>query len=198
MADEEIASFVAFTGTTDDVARQILEITGGDLGQAATLYFDNPESWDALPSTLDMASSSAAQPPADRPPPIPMSTRPEVINLDSDDDEDIQMLDEDFSDVLASEAQTVARSAQEEEDAAMAKRLQEELYSENAQTADGIRAPIARTTETLLAPEYGAGAIEDDDDAIARHLEQLARRRHAQGKWASQVLQPDMVTKSSC
>jgi len=84
-------------------------------------------------------------------------------------------------------AQTVARTTQEEEDAAMAKRLQEELYAENATTADGIRAPIERTTETLVAPSgYGIPSLDDDamdeasmEDAI---VEQLRRRRQPRRK----------------
>ncbi|KAF5138072.1 UBX domain-containing protein 5 [Metarhizium anisopliae] len=62
----------------------------------------------------------------------------------------------------------------------MAKRLQEELYQGNSAgpgAPDDVRAPIARTTETLVAPDPAwDGAV--DDETTQRFLEQLRNRRH--------------------
>lgn len=96
-----------------------------------------------------------------------------------EDDTDREF-DFDEEEGAAAEAVTVARTAQEEEDAAIAKRLQEELYAENTATSDGIRAPIGRTTETLVAPTYGLGHVDDDDGGVdAAVLEHMRRRRQA-------------------
>jgi hypothetical protein len=89
---------------------------------------------------------------------------------------------DDDDDDRAAVAQAAAL-AQEEEDAAMAKRLQEELYRENhgsgagggSDSPEGVRAPIAATTETLVAPDMAWGGHDDAEAAI---FEQLRRRRH--------------------
>ena len=66
-----------------------------------------------------------------------------------------------------------------EDDEAMARRLQEEFYGAHAasETADpeGIRAPIARTTETLVGP--GAYDLDDEGDMRAAVLEQMRARQ---------------------
>lgn len=72
--------------------------------------------------------------------------------------------------------QHAAAVAQEEEDAEMAKRLQEELYQGSSGSLgeqQEVRAPIARTTETLVAPWDGG----PDDEAL--FLRQLQNRRRS-------------------
>jgi hypothetical protein len=95
--------------------------------------------------------------------------------------EDFSDNDDDNERAVAAQA---AALAQEEEDMAMAKRLQEELYQGNQGSGSGsggnpddVRAPIARTTETLVAPGWGGG--EHDDGMEAAFLEELRRRRRA-------------------
>jgi len=204
MDDDAVANFVAITGASDVVAQQVLEIAGGDLAQAATLYFDNPGAFaqaapTSAPSRSQAAASASASAPSSRPSRSAAPSRPAgredasgVIHIDSDDDgDDVQMIDDDAEEDMydfdddqgaAAAAATVARSAQEEEDAAMAKRLQEELYAENAGPSEGVRAPIARTTETLVAPSYGMGAVDDRDDIDAAILDQLRRRQQGRGE----------------
>lgn len=196
MEDAQIPSFVDITGSSPDVARTFLEMAEGDLEQAIQLYFENPE------LQTGIAASSAA------PPAIPAHTRPGatpprrvgredaqgVIHIDSDDDGDSNMAypdddDEDefhdFDDEAATAA-GVARAAQEDEDAAMAQRLQEQMYAEGA-PVDGVRSPIARTTETLVSPNPTWGQV-DDDERDAMVLEQFRRRRQQQGKWCAPAL----------
>lgn len=178
--NEDIESFIGITGANRTAAERMLELCGSDLAQAVQLWFADED----LQRSLSGAGSSTAT--------TASTTRPSranrsqigrqdsegVIHLDSDDD--VPMTENEADD--ADEVATIARQAQEEEDAAMAKRLQEELYGGGAQPGedDAVRAPMARTTETLVAPTYGA----DDDDQHAAILEQLRRRQQARGKLA--------------
>jgi hypothetical protein len=170
--DDNIAQFVGITDAPEGAARQVLEMCGNDLMQAVQLWFNDEE----LQRSLTNPASTA--------PPVPISTRPRtdighedasgVIHIDSDDDGDVEMLD----------PSRVAQSAQEEEDAAMAKRLQEEMYGGTSgggaggSADDDVRAPIARVTETLVAP---SAAWTPDEDDHAQMLEQFRARQRAAG-----------------
>jgi hypothetical protein len=198
--DDEIAGFVGITGAPEEAARYVLDMCSGDLGQAIQLWYNDEELQRNLlnPSAATAAATSSS---SSAPPPIPHSTRPGAstghedpsgaIVIDSDDDDDVQMLERDNDDFT--QAATVARTAQEEEDAAMAKRLQEELYGgaggggPAALDEDGVRAPMARVTETLVAPTAGDAWGDDDDAEVmnARILEQLRRRRQGPRKITS-------------
>ena len=178
--EENIPTFVSITGVSPEVARRFIEFAGGDVGRAVELFYENP----------DLVSSIGSEPP----PAPPASTRPNigredasgVIHIDSEDDDedddDIELAgdDNDSDDRVA--AETAAAFAQEEEDAAMAKRLQEELYSENrgpgAGGPDDVRAPIARTTETLVASEPTWGP---DSSLESSFLQQMRRNRPPPG-----------------
>lgn len=173
MANSQIEELKAIINCSDDAAATLLQIANGDLMQAMNLYFDNP----------DIVNSVRAAP-ASRSNQARGTSSGNAIQIDSDDEgDDVQVLDSDDDMSFGNEdAAAVARNAQEEEDAAMAKRLQEELYGgggaggQGASGGDDVRAPIARTTETLMAPSYGYG--EDDMDNAAAVMEQLRRRQH--------------------
>lgn len=174
---EAVEAFIGITGANRTAAEHMLELCGSDLEQAVQLWYADED----LQRTLTNAGSSgtAAQQTPGRPnrPQIGREDEHGVIHIDSDDD--VPMTQDDFAESdAADEAANIARKAQEEEDAAMAKRLQEELYSGQAADEDGVRAPIGRTTETLVAP------TSYDDDGHAAVLEQLRRRRQAQGELA--------------
>ncbi|XWX02325.1 hypothetical protein V2A60_010362 [Cordyceps javanica] len=193
MDEENISSFAGITGSSTDVARGFLEVAGGDLERAVALFFENPELVSGMSAGLSGTSGSSRAPVATAPAATTSSTRTRggaaredssgVIHIPSDDDE----MDYGYADSGAEEthndddvdghqaAQLAANYAQEDEDAAMARRLQEELYQQGGGGADAeVRAPIARTTETLVAPESAWGP--DDDAAL---LESLRRRRPA-------------------
>ncbi|KAI1806686.1 hypothetical protein F4811DRAFT_509984 [Daldinia bambusicola] len=181
--DEDVVQFMAITGiSAEHVARGYLEISGGDPMQAIQLFYENPELQASFTQPAASTSTSARQPTSSSASRSRGFTGREdasgVIHIDSDDDDDVQMGNDDFDipddedDVTA-----IARTAQEEEDAAMARRLQEEMYSENHGSMDGVRAPIAQTTETLAAPDPSWGLDEDREAAV---MEQM-RRRRAQG-----------------
>jgi hypothetical protein len=173
---EEIDSFIAITGANRTAAEHMLELCGGELEQAIQLWFTDED----LQRSLSNAGSSAAAASAShssRPgrPQVGREDEQGVIHLDSDDD--VPMTEDDPDD--ADEAAAIARRAQEEEDAAMAKRMQEELYGSGpAAQEGGVRAPMARVTETLV------GGFDDpeDDDGHSAVLEQLRRRQQARGK----------------
>ncbi|KAM0255259.1 hypothetical protein ACHAQJ_005967 [Trichoderma viride] len=176
--EESIQHFVGITGASVDVARGFLEITGGDYQRAIELFFESPDLVGAGVSG-NSATASTPRPPASRRPNIGRQDAAGVIHINSDDEEDEEDVDMQFhddgfdidDDERAAAAQAAA-FAQEEEDAAMAKRLQEELYQESGQASGDVRAPIARTTETLVAPDPSWG--EEESSAI---LDQLRRRR---------------------
>ncbi|KAL1994606.1 hypothetical protein VTN49DRAFT_2076 [Thermomyces lanuginosus] len=67
----------------------------------------------------------------------------------------------DDDDVIIDEARSTAPPRPQstvEDDAALARRLQEEFYN-GGDTSDGIRAPLARTTETLVEPDVDHSAF---------------------------------------
>ncbi|KAH7312531.1 hypothetical protein B0I35DRAFT_356585 [Stachybotrys elegans] len=191
--EENISNFAAITGAGNDIARGFLQLTNGDFERAIELYFENPELASGIGAGLSgsaggaPAASGASRSRSN----IGRQDSSGVIHIDSDDDADMDYADndslpgiDDDDDGDAAAARTAA-AAQEEEDAAMAKRLQEELYRENNGSgsggfggADDVRAPIARTTETLIAPNPSWGPSDDVDASI---LDSSWRRRPPPG-----------------
>ncbi|KAI1864251.1 hypothetical protein JX265_008622 [Neoarthrinium moseri] len=185
--DEDVAQFMTITGIDNErVARGYLEISGSDPMQAIQLFFESPE---LAANFTNPASAAAAQ----SSPALSRSTRggrsafagredaQGVITIDSDDDgddHDVEMSQADNDDGGDDDIAAVARAAQEEDDADMARRLQEEMYGQGTVGGggdeEGIRAPMGRTTETLVAPDP-SWSLEDDREAAV--LEQLRRRR---------------------
>lgn len=173
--DEDVAQFMAITGVEDErVARGFLEISGSDPMQAIQLFFESPELASNFTAANTNAQSSApAQSSRSGRGYTGREDARGVITIDSDDEgDDVDMLGAENDDDNGVAA--VARAAQEEDDAAMARRLQEEMYSPGAGGQEEVRAPIQRTTETLVGPDPSWG-LEDDREAAV--LEQLRRRR---------------------
>ncbi|CEJ93793.1 hypothetical protein VHEMI09362 [[Torrubiella] hemipterigena] len=199
--DEEASTFVAITGSSDEVARGFLELAGGNFERAVEMFYENPDLVSGMragASTTAAASSGRPQrqggPSTSRK--VGREDASGVIHISDDDDDDdgdeYMEMDDDIDsdnnhDDDAVAAAHAANMAQEEEDAAMAKRLQEELYQQGGAGPAGedVRAPIARTTETLIAPNASWG--DDDDDADMQHafLEQLRRRQRANQRTAA-------------
>lgn len=138
----------------DDVLAQFTSITGAEPDRAQqylTLTDNNVEQAIQLyfeSDGVDMGGSL----------PAPASSR-EVIDLDSDNEDDI-----------------VRPNHSVEDDEAMARRMQEELYGSAGRGAgtEEVRAPQARTSETLLGP--GADWRDDPDEMNAAIAEQMAAR----------------------
>ncbi|KAL5412177.1 hypothetical protein PMIN04_009963 [Paraphaeosphaeria minitans] len=157
MDDENISNFVAITSCEPAKAAQYLSLTEGNLEQAIELYFDSPN--------LDFGGPPAAQPAA--------SHANNPIPIDSDDDMS------DF-DPAAFDADAPPRAQPNtEDDEAMARRLQEEMYGAGSGAAaaqDEVRAPMERRTETLVGPDANWGPGSDDD--VDQLVEHLARRNN--------------------
>lgn len=150
MDDDVLAQFTGITSASTERAQQYLQITDNNLEQALTLYFESDG------ADLGATTASASQP----------QRQHEVVNLDSDDDE---------GGGVSTQQQRVAV----EDDEAMARRMQQEMYRGGINGDDipgeEVRAPMARTTETLLGPN--ADWRDDPDDMHAAVLEQM-RARH--------------------
>ncbi|KAJ0107227.1 hypothetical protein J7T55_007597 [Diaporthe amygdali] len=198
MADDPVAQFMSITGANDAVAAGCLSMTEGDVMAAVNLFFENPDiarSFPAQPSSAAPASSSTAATSraqgASSSRNLGRQDDQGVIHIDDDDDEDddpIRIDDDDDVDVV--DHSHLERIAQESDDAAMARRLQEEMYGGGSgpSGADDVRAPIARTTETLVAPS-GYGAPMDDDGFGM--LEQLRRQPRPRGNPFGQSIWED-------
>ncbi len=187
--NEDIESFMGITGANRTAAEKILELCGSELEQAIQLWFTDEDLQRSLSnagsSTMAAGASTTAASRSARPnrPRVGREDAQGVIHIDSDDD--VLMTEDEADD--ADEAVNVARQAQEEEDAAMAKKLQEELYSGGGSGSgqaggadEDVRAPMARTTETLV----GGPNFDDVDDGHAAVLEQMRRRQQARGALA--------------
>lgn len=151
--DDALAQFTGITGATPDRAQQYLTLTDNNVEQAIQLYFES--------DGVDMGGSLDTAARSSRP---SQSTSGEVIHLDSDDEDD---------DVAI--PQRPNQSV--EDDEAMARRMQEELYGSGGRGGDDaaeVRAPQARTSETLLGP--GADWRDDPDEMNAAIAEQMAAR----------------------
>jgi hypothetical protein len=173
--DESVDKFVSFTGASPDVARRYLGMTENNAEQAIQLFFDSPD----LASSVGQGSHMTA-------PPIHTSTHPQraarggrqdehgVVHLDSEDDD----MDIDDVERAASRAEAVGPATDYEDDEAIARRMQEELYTGGDSSGDfdvdGVRAPMGRTTETLVG---GAGGDWPPEDMNAAILQQM-RSRH--------------------
>ncbi|KAK4561104.1 UBX domain protein Ubx2 [Recurvomyces mirabilis] len=152
--DDQIAAFTAFTGSDPEKAQRYLTLTDGNVEQAVDLFFSNPDLGAAVPSQ-----------------PTQPSNRDDPINIDDEDDE-VEMT-----------GSAPAGGHSYDDDEAMARRLQEEMYGSGGGgaagggrddlDAEGVRAPMARTTETLVGP----GGFDDPNDMNAAIFEQLAQRR---------------------
>ncbi|PYH29455.1 DNA-protein crosslink repair co-factor UBX5 [Aspergillus neoniger CBS 115656] len=156
MEGDVLAQFTEITGSKPELATQYLQLTDFNIEQAVQLFFENggaPLTDDPLPSASTPQQASHAG---------GYGNESGVVNIDSDDD------------VTIDESRSAPRNhgAMFEDDAAMARRLQEEMYG-GGDAEENVRAPMARTTETLVGPE----ADFDDGDMHASILGQLRARQ---------------------
>ncbi|KAF3392334.1 UBX domain-containing protein 5 [Talaromyces pinophilus] len=153
MEGDVVSQFQEITGSTAELATQYLQVADFDIQQAMQLYFENGGA--ELGATQQPLSAAASR---------PNNRGDNAIHIDSDDE-----------DITIDETRSSAPSRQPaestfEDDAAMARRLQEEMY---AGGADDVRAPIARTTETLVGP--GAEGYGDFDPLAQFRMRQAGR-----------------------
>ncbi|MCJ1253169.1 hypothetical protein MMC24_000977 [Lignoscripta atroalba] len=210
MEDGQVAQFTGITGATPERASQYLRLTDGNIEYAIELFFAS--------DGVDLegpTSNTPAQ--ASQPPPVPPpQSRPEgsrqtyheeggIVRIDSDEeiqeDSDPEITSYKPRRVAGTERSrsaihTPATAAPPagpssrgiDDDEAMARRLQEELYAGGdiggVVDADAIRAPIARTRETLVGPgSYGTSGGEDEMRAAVMG-QMHARRSRVPGRRA--------------
>lgn len=194
MDEEAVAQFVSFTSSTPDQAIQYLRLTDGDIQQAIDLFYANDGN--------DLSSSAQAPPTSStrtRPPGHSQRGYEDshgIVHLDSgsefSDDENPEAISTNRSGPAVSartrpSTHTPSRTTPPtapvvvDDDEAMALRLQEEIYAgAGAREAtgadpDGLRAPIGRTTETLVGP--GSFDPNNTDELRAAVLEQMRARQ---------------------
>ncbi|KAI9831289.1 MAG: hypothetical protein M1826_003728 [Phylliscum demangeonii] len=196
--DDPIDQFTTITNSTPQLAEQYLRLSEGNLEQAMQLFFDSGGM--DLVGGQEMMGSTPASVPAPGPisPPAAGVANParNVVEIDSDEDEEIT---DDNDPVVTGWRRTgpsrlgagesrqpgepttsSSREAAVEDDEAIARRLQDEFYAA-ADEPGGVRAPMARTTETLVGP----GANWDDrvDGAMAAAIEaQMAARQQRRSR----------------
>ncbi len=199
MDDTALITFTSITGTTPDRAAQYLGLTEGDVQQAIEFFYANDG------AELEGPNSSTPAQTLQDPPVLPPQTRPPsnrqayedddgVVHIDSDVDSEIDVepsSQEPRQAFVAGNSSSNAHmpsnsmppltpgSRDVDADEVLARRLQEEFYGGTGIASelgeDGIRAPMARTTETLIGPDSF-----DPNDAEQMHaavLEQM-RARH--------------------
>ncbi|TKA27802.1 hypothetical protein B0A50_04903 [Salinomyces thailandicus] len=164
--DEQIGTFCAFTSATPQQAQQFLSLTDGNVEQAVELFFNSPDLGNQAPT-------QPAQPPSSRDDPI-------TIDDDDEDNDGVQ---------ITGGTSVMPQAGSYEDDEAMARRLQEEMYGAGGRSGNGgagddidpetgVRAPMARTTETLVGPGSGDDDWRSDPDQMnAAVFEQMQRRR---------------------
>lgn len=210
MDDDALANFTDITGTTPDRAQQYLKLTDGNLEQAFELFYANDgadlegEASSAPPQQPSQVLShprSSTRPSADR---QVYQDAGRIIHVDSDEEQDhsddeVQFTGTGPTPQPADDIRRLSRRSQGistppindhntvDEDEAMARRLQEEYYGSagTAGTVDseGVRPPIARTTETLVGP--GSFDPNDERDMHAAVLQQMRARRQARPRGGS-------------
>ncbi|KAL8831066.1 MAG: hypothetical protein Q9191_001078 [Dirinaria sp. TL-2023a] len=202
MDDDALASFTSITDTTPERAQQYLSLTDGNLEQAFELFYAN-DGADLEGTTSSSNAQQSSQAPTIPPPSTRFPGHGQayeddqgVVHIDSESEENLS----DDAQVGTSSARnrgqpssdgrrsiphagTTTRSGSggtADQDELMARRLQEEYYGTAGVGAgeinsDGVRAPIARTTETLVGPDsFDAG---DDAEMRAAVLNQMRARR---------------------
>ena len=163
--DEAIATVVSVCGTTPELAAQYVQLADGDPNQAVQLFFEN--------GGVDLAGPTSHPPPPSTSQPVGDPRHP--IDIDAED----HVSDDNDPEVTGFRTTTQRPSADYEDDEAMARRLQNEMYGEGSME-EGVRAPIARQAETLVGP--GADALPLAGPAYASAVEDrmraIERRRH--------------------
>ena len=149
MSDAAVAQFTEITGASPQVASQYLQITDNNLESAMQLYFEN----DGAPLQIP---GSEQRPSSGRQRSAGYEDEDGVVHLDSDDETPGSGPGE--------------RGNTFDDDMEMARRLQEEMYAEGGTSqSEGVRAPMARTTETLVGPESNWGGYGGvDPEAMLR------------------------------
>ncbi|RVX73858.1 hypothetical protein B0A52_02748 [Exophiala mesophila] len=171
--DEAIATLISVAGATPELAAQYAQLADGDANQAVQLWFEN--------GGVDLSGGNITS----QPPPQTTSNQAggpsHPIALDDDDDSAGDANDPVITGVNTStrpnEPPHSSAPVDFEDDEAMARRLQEEMYGEGA--TQEPRAPIARQAETLVGPGSDPFSMRGMgyEDAVQERLRGFQTRR---------------------
>lgn len=195
MDQQLVEQFSSVTGSSPALAQQYLQLCDNSLEQAVGLFYANEG------AELEPAAPSGQAPPiphpSARPPPQQTSHtdgRGAIYISDDEVETDPQHVTTNKP-TLRSREQAASRPTRQdhassmEDDEAMARRLQEEFYggaeanSGPLVDSDGYRAPIARTTQTLIGP--GSFDPSSPEDMRAAVMEQMMARRQPRHRGGS-------------
>ena len=181
--DDLVAQFTSITSAPPGQALQYLGLTDNNLEQAIQLFFEDPGLATGSPQTQTSAVPQSAGP--TRPGTNYTEDGSGVIHIESDNEEpeDFEMADVEESLGSASAHQAAPTTDDDEE---IARRLQEEMYQSAALGSDDVRAPISRTTETLVGPGASWGNSEDEINSLIS--DQLLRRQQRRAGRAASVV----------
>lgn len=202
MDDGALAQFVSITGTKPETARQYLGFTDNDVQQAIELFFAN-EGADLEATSASNPPSSSNPPPIPDPSTRPLGSSSGqrdsdgIVHIDSDPESDsLEYSNPPVSGTGRRQPAGAGRtgpaphtpsaptppqraSGPVDDDEAFARQLQQEMYGEagmdNVVDPEGVRAPIARTTETLVGPD--SFDPDDPEDMNAAVLQQIRARQ---------------------
>ena len=153
--EEAVTQMVMITDTTTERAEQYLRVTDGDVEQAVSLFFESGgvDLGGGPTTTSRTTGSGIAQDP---------------ITIDD------EIMSDDIE-ATAAPSRAKPAAGDYEDDEAMARRLQEEMYGGTGQ--EEIRAPLARQTETLVGPGagdyYGGTSL---DEAVQQRMAEIQQR----------------------
>ncbi|WEW60067.1 UBX domain protein Ubx2 [Emydomyces testavorans] len=163
MEDIAVAQFTEITGSSPEIATHYLQLTDYNLQTAMQLYFENggADIQTETPTAPAPRSSSRSH---------AFEDENGAVHIDSDD----QSVSIPVGTTANRESSGVAGPTFED-DLAMARRLQEELYAGgDSMDTDTVRAPMARRTETLVGPNAD---FDDMDSEILRQVRAGTRAR---------------------
>ncbi|KAL8764029.1 MAG: hypothetical protein Q9184_000317 [Pyrenodesmia sp. 2 TL-2023] len=207
MEDGALAQFASITGTKPEKAQQYLSFTDGDVQQAIELFFANEGADLDVPATSNPSTSFSAPPlpeSSSRPQAGQQARQYShgIVHINSDSDsETLEYTATRPSaaprrqDILSSSTSPAHRiptssapstyqapASGVEDDEAFARQLQQEMYGDagtnSAVDPEGVRAPIARTTETLIGPDsFDPSDPEDINTAVYQQIRARQRPR---------------------
>jgi hypothetical protein len=169
--DEAIAALVTVTGTTPELAAQYVQLADGDPNQAVQLFFENGGA-DLAANTSQPQTTATSRNTGALEDPIELD---DDANISDDNDPEITG----FRKTTDNTQSRTPAASHFEDDEAMARRLQEEMYGAGGGEDQPLRAPIARQAETLVGP--GADALPmvgDYNAAVEERMRQFERRRN--------------------
>ena len=205
MDEEKIAQFISVTGSTTERALQYLSLSDDNIEQAVELFFTTGgvDLAEPVPRTTEASKSEtlpASSEPSGSDAPHPRSQpQGEIISIDSDEEilDDNDTVITGYNETRSAAASRPVHQAStngtsvlpqrarfEDDDEAMARRMQEEIYAGGDMggviDTEGYRAPIGRTTETLVGP--GSYDLDDPSDMQAAIDAQMRARQYARSR----------------